>query len=60
VARFQPSLFGGGLLVRTWGRLGRQGSSRAAAFPDQDHAQLIIERLIRRRIQRRYELVAWT
>jgi len=57
---WQPSLFGGGLLVRSWGRVGTSGQSRAAAFADRARAQAAIERLVRRRIRRRYELREWS
>lgn len=56
---WQPALFGGGMLVRTWGRIGAQGASLSAAYPERASAQPAVERLIRRGIQRRYELVAW-
>jgi predicted DNA-binding WGR domain protein len=57
---WQPSLFGGGMLVRSWGRLGSHSTSRAAAFPDRESAQEAVARLICRRIRRRYELTDWT
>jgi predicted DNA-binding WGR domain protein len=46
--------------MRTWGRIGTTGTSLAATFADRASAQPLIERLIRRRIQRRYELTDWT
>ncbi len=57
---WQPLLWGGGALIWSWGRLGSRGSSRVAEFPDRSSAQPIVERLIRRRLQRRYELIDWT
>jgi predicted DNA-binding WGR domain protein len=59
VLSWQPSLFGGGVLMRTWGRIGSQGMSRTAPYPDRASAQTAIERLVRRCFARRYELVAW-
>jgi predicted DNA-binding WGR domain protein len=56
----QPNLFGDVSLVRTWGRIGTNGHSLAGVFPDRQSAQPVVDRLIRRRIRRRYELVAWT
>jgi len=56
----QPNLFGDISLVWTWGRIGTNDNSRTSTVPDREHAQLLVERLIRRRIRRRYELVAWT
>lgn len=59
VLSWQPSLFGGGVLMRTWGRIGSQGVSRTAPYPDRTSAQTTVERLVRRRLARHYELVAW-
>jgi len=56
---WQSSLSGSGLLVRTCGRIGTHGHSPAAGFPDRQSAQGRAERLIRRRLERRYELHAW-
>jgi predicted DNA-binding WGR domain protein len=57
---WQPLRWGGGALVRTWGRVGTHGLSQTAAFPDRASAQPLVERLIRRRLMRRYALVEWT
>ncbi len=57
---WQPLLWGGGALVWCWGRLGSRGSSRVVEFADRSSAQPIVERLIRRRLQRRYELIDWS
>lgn len=58
---WQPLLWGGIALVRSWGRLGSQGNQRLeGTYPDRQSAQLLAERLIRRRLQRRYALVDWT
>jgi predicted DNA-binding WGR domain protein len=56
----QPTLMGDVALTRTWGRIGTHGHSLSSTFPDRASAQQTVERLIHRRIQRRYELVAWT
>jgi predicted DNA-binding WGR domain protein len=56
---WQPLLWGGGMLVRTWGRLGTPGISLATPFADRDSAQEAVTRLVRRRLQRRYELIDW-
>jgi predicted DNA-binding WGR domain protein len=56
----QPTLMGDVALMRTWGRIGTHGHSLSSTFPDRASAQQTVERLIHRRIQRRYELVAWT
>lgn len=58
---WQPLLWGGGALVRTWGRIGTQGQQRlTGSYPDRAAAQSLVERLVRRRLTRRYQLVDWT
>jgi predicted DNA-binding WGR domain protein len=58
---WQPLLWGGIALIRSWGRIGSQGTQRLeGSYPDRQSAQLLAERLIRRRLTRRYELVDWT
>jgi len=58
---WQPLLWGGVALVRHWGRMGSAGSQRLeGTYPDRQSAQLLAERLIRRRLTRRYELIDWT
>ncbi len=57
---WQPLLWGEIALVRRWGRIGSHGHQRLeGSYPDRQSAQTLAERLIRRRIQRRYELVDW-
>ena len=56
---WQPALWGGGALVRRWGRLGGQGRSLTHFYPDRASAQESVERLIRRRLQRGYAVVEW-
>jgi len=61
VLTLQPTLLGDLALVRTWGRIGTQGQQRlSGSYPDRDTAQPLVERLVRRRLTRRYELVDWT
>jgi predicted DNA-binding WGR domain protein len=56
----QPTLLGDLTLVQTWGRVGTQGQQRReGAYPDRQAAQPLVERLVRRRLTRRYALVAW-
>jgi predicted DNA-binding WGR domain protein len=58
---FQPLLWGGVALVRQWGRIGSAGSQLLeGTYLDRQEAQPLAERLIRRRLHRRYELVDWT
>ncbi len=56
---WQPALWGGGALVRRWGRLGGPGRSPTACYPDRASAQASVERLIRRRLKRGYRVVEW-
>src|SRR5438045_1518600 len=56
---WQPDLWGGGALMRNWGRLGRQGQQCVAPFPTREAAQLAIDRLIRRRLTRGYRVTDW-
>jgi len=61
VLSWQPLLWGGGALVRTWGRIGTQGSRCwEGDYPDREAAQPLVERLVRRRLSRRYQLIDWT
>ena len=55
---WQRDLWGDVALVRSWGRIGSQGSRRLeGTYPDRQSARALAERLIRRRIKRRYQLV---
>jgi predicted DNA-binding WGR domain protein len=59
VLTWQPTLFGDGALVKTWGRLGTEGRSQAVFWGEREHAQPLIDRLLRRRQQHHYQLVGW-
>ena len=56
---WQPTLDGSAALVCTWGRLGTRGRSRLLCAADQPDAQDIVARIIRRRMQRGYQVVEW-
>ncbi len=56
---WQATLDGTAALVCTWGRIGTRGRSPVMCYADQAHAQDAITRLIRRRLQRGYQVVAW-
>ena len=56
---WQPTLFGEGALVRTWGRLGRPGTTRASFYHDRDQALREIRQTIRRRLQHGYRVIDW-
>ncbi len=56
---WQPALWGGGALVRSWGRLGSSGRSLTTFYPDRASAQERIDRLIRHRLRRGYHVVGW-
>jgi predicted DNA-binding WGR domain protein len=58
---WQPLLWGGVALVRQWGRIGSSGSRLLeGTYADRQEAQPLAEKLIWRRLQRRYELVDWS
>ncbi len=54
---WQPTFWGEVALVRSWGRLGTEGRSLAALYPDRDSAQPYVEWAIRRRLRRGYQVV---
>ncbi len=56
---WQPTLWGGGALVRHWGRLPGPGRSLVQLYPDRASAQAEIERLIARRLRRGYQATSW-
>jgi predicted DNA-binding WGR domain protein len=56
---WQPTLFGGGALVKTWGRLGTEGRSRTLFWGARPDAQALVERLVRQRFQHGYQLQTW-
>jgi predicted DNA-binding WGR domain protein len=55
--RWQPALWGGVLLVRTWGRAGARRRAAVRAYPDRASAKPDVERAVRRRLRRGYRLV---
>jgi predicted DNA-binding WGR domain protein len=55
----QPTLLGELAVVRSWGAIGTQGARLTAIFADREQAQPTVTRVVRRRLQQRYELVAW-
>jgi predicted DNA-binding WGR domain protein len=56
---WQPDLHGSMALVYTWGRIGTRGRSRVICYVEQANVQGAIARLIRRRLQRGYQVIAW-
>ena len=56
---WQPTLFGEGALVRTWGRQGQPGTSRATFYPDRTCAEAEVRRVVRRRLQHGYRVIDW-
>ena len=57
---WRPALWGGGAIVRRWGYLGGQARALTHFYPDRASAQESVERLIRRRLGRGCEVVAWS
>ena len=56
---WQPTLFGEGALVRTWGRQGQPGTTRATVYPDRVCALPQIRQVLRRRLQHGYRVIDW-
>ena len=54
---WQPSLWGGGVLTRSWGRIGSRGCSLRTNHSDRQGAQELVDQVLRRRIQHGYHLV---
>ena len=56
---WQPTLFGEGALVRSWGRQGQSGTTRATIYADRDAAEAEIRQVVRRRLQHGYTVTDW-
>ena len=56
---WQPTLDGSTVLVGTWGRMHTHGRSRILCTADQPNTHDIVARIIRRRLQRGYEVAEW-
>lgn len=56
---WQPSLFGGGAIVRHWGRIGTKGQWRAIFFGTREEAQETVEETLKRRLGHGYQVVRW-
>jgi predicted DNA-binding WGR domain protein len=57
VLSWQPLLWGGGALIRTYGRVGTRGQTLEVRYPDRASAQPEIERLLRLRLRHGYTVV---
>ena len=56
---WQPVLFGGGAIVRRWGRIGTEGRWRAIFFGSRGEAQKTVEEILKRRLGHGYAVVRW-
>ena len=54
---WQPGLFGGGALVRSWGLVGARGRTLMTRYLDRRAAQPVIERLVQRQLGHGYRVV---
>jgi predicted DNA-binding WGR domain protein len=54
---WQPTLWGEGALVRSWGRRGSIGRSQRTVYPDQASAQQAFQRLLRLRLRHGYHVL---
>ena len=59
ILRWQPTLWNGPALVRSWGRVGALGRSRVVDVPDGSDPQETVRRVLRRRMGHGYRLVDW-
>ena len=57
--QWQPALWGGGALLRRWGRLGTRGVTGVTFYPHCQAAQADVTRVVRQRLQHGYTAVAW-
>jgi predicted DNA-binding WGR domain protein len=53
----QRTLWGEDVLVQTWGRLGTDGRSRVCFLESAEQAEVLLAKLLRRRLQHGYQLV---
>ncbi len=56
---WQPTLFGEGALVRSWGRQGQPGTTRATFYPDRTQADAEVRQVVRRRLAHGYHVTDW-
>ena len=56
---WQPTLFGEGALVRSWGRQGQPGTTRATFYPDRACAAAEVRQVVRRRLAHGYRVLDW-
>ncbi len=56
---WQRSLYSERILVCTWGRIGTLGRSRVIHFSDDLPVATSLQRLIRRRLHRGYQVTEW-
>jgi predicted DNA-binding WGR domain protein len=54
---WQPSLWGGGALIRTWGRIGTKGRTLETFHEDRGSTRALVEQIVKRRLQRGYQVV---
>ena len=54
---WQPTLWGEGALIRSWGRIGTKGRSLLAFHHNRAGVQPTVERVVRRRIRHGYRVI---
>jgi predicted DNA-binding WGR domain protein len=59
ILSWQPALFDGWALVLVWGRQGTPGRMQMQPFMDREQAEIVIARLLRRRLQHGYMVADW-
>ena len=56
---WQPSLFGGGAIIRRWGSAGTEGRRQTEFFESREDAQETVTTVLKRRLAQGYSVVDW-
>lgn len=56
---WQPLLWGGAALMRSWGRIGTRSRSQMLLQAEHPHITAAVQRLVRQRLRHGYQLVDW-
>ena len=56
---WQPCLFGGGAVIRRWGKIGTEGRKQTEFFESREDAQETVKAALKRRLANGYSVVDW-
>jgi len=56
---WQPLLWGGAALIRSWGRIGTRGREQVLLHADRPRIDAAVHQLVTRRLRHGYRLVDW-